>query len=203
MKNILLPLFIVASLTGWAQKNNDSIQVESVAFQKEMNTHYADKEHSPLSPEDLANFHALPFFNIDSTYYVIARLERAKRVKTIKFKTSTDRKPKYDVYGTVYFSIKNNSYSLKIYQNNSFKKQEKYKNDLFLPFLDLTNGSTTYGGGRYIDLLIPDGDTIHINFNKAYNPYCAYSGRYSCPVVPEENFINLEINAGVMAPKDH
>jgi uncharacterized protein (DUF1684 family) len=68
---------------------------------------------------------------------------------------------------------------------------------LFLPFLDNTNGDTTYGGGRYIDLRIPEGDTIEIDFNKAYNPYCAYNSRYSCPIVPRENYLDTNIEAGV------
>ena len=72
-----------------------------------------------------------------------------------------------------------------------------YFDYLFLPFLDLTNGKTTYSGGRYIDLRIPEGDTIIIDFNKAFNPYCAYSHHYSCPVVPSENYLDFEVRAGV------
>ena len=75
---------------------------------------------------------------------------------------------------------------------------------MFLPFLDETNGKTSYGGGRFIDVLTTDEETdgtITIDFNKAYNPYCAYSDRYSCPITPRNNFIAIEINAGVMTYK--
>jgi hypothetical protein len=76
-------------------------------------------------------------------------------------------------------------------------KKEGYEDFLFLPFNDYTNGNETYGGGRYLDLRIPDGSTIILDFNKAYNPYCAYTDRYSCPVPPKENSITTYIYAGV------
>ena len=78
-------------------------------------------------------------------------------------------------------------------------QQEKYRDYLFLPFTDNTNGEQTYTGGRYIDLSIPDGDTIVVDFNKAYNPYCAYNKKYSCPIVPSVNNLDTEIRAGVKA----
>jgi uncharacterized protein (DUF1684 family) len=68
---------------------------------------------------------------------------------------------------------------------------------LFLPFSDLTCGKESYIGGRYIDLKIPTSDTILIDFNTAYNPYCAYNHKYSCPIVPLENDLPVAINAGV------
>jgi uncharacterized protein len=86
---------------------------------------------------------------------------------------------------------------LNIYRNIDLSKKKEYKNYLFLPFLDLTSGNESYGGGRYIDMRIPKGNIITIDFNKAYNPYCAYNHKYSCPVVPDENNLNIEIKAGV------
>ena len=109
----------------------------------------------------------------------------------------------YDIYGTVSFIIQGKTYQLNVYQSHSLKESKEYADYLFLPFMDLTNGKTTYAGGRYIDLKIPKSNEIVINFHTAYNPYCAYSARYSCPVVPEENFIEVEVNAGVKAPKPH
>ena len=198
----LLILFLL-SFNLQAQKNNDSILLHGKEFQEKMNTEYADKQHSPLPPEELKNFEALPFFKIDSAYYVVARFERTKKPKSIKFKTSTDRRPKYEIFGTVFFEIHGVEYSLKVYQSHRLREMEEYKNHLFLPFTDLTTGVESYGGGRYIDLEIPNSETIIIDFNHAYNPYCAYSSRYSCPVVPNENFINVKILAGVKAPVPH
>ena len=69
--------------------------------------------------------------------------------------------------------------------------------------MDDSNGETTYGGGRYIDLTIPSGDILVIDFNKAYNPYCAYNEKYSCPIVPRENYLPLKVTAGVKRFKDY
>jgi len=79
---------------------------------------------------------------------------------------------------------------------------EEYKNYLFIPFKDLTSGTETYGGGRYMDIMIPEGDEIILNFNTAYNPYCAYANGYFCPIPPAENTLNVEIRAGAMIPWD-
>ena len=70
---------------------------------------------------------------------------------------------------------------------------------LFLHFTDKTNGSETYGGGRFLDLRIPEGNTLVLDFNKAYNPYCAYNNGYSCPIPPKENKLKVAVRAGVMA----
>jgi len=76
-------------------------------------------------------------------------------------------------------------------------KEEEYRDYLFLPFTDLTNGEQTYMGGRYLDLSIPEGDTIVLDFNRAYNPYCVYNKKYSCPLVPPVNALNTKISAGI------
>jgi uncharacterized protein (DUF1684 family) len=68
---------------------------------------------------------------------------------------------------------------------------------LFLPFLDTTNGIETYGGGRFLDMRIPKSKEVIIDFNKAYNPYCAYNYNYSCPIVPLENNLSIKVKAGV------
>jgi uncharacterized protein (DUF1684 family) len=82
----------------------------------------------------------------------------------------------------------------------ALKKQKEYKKYLFIPFRDLTSGKESYGGGRYIDTEIPAGETLILDFNRAYNPYCAYSHRYSCPIPPEENTLKVEIRAGEKVP---
>ena len=125
------------------------------------------------------------------------------RSKPFKMATSTDRKPIYEKYGEAHFELDGEKIVLPIYQSHSLRVKEEYKDHLFLPFQDLTNGTESYGGGRYLDLRIPTGDTIVIDFNKAYNPYCAYSSRYSCPVPPKENRMKVAVRAGVMAPPYH
>lgn len=167
-------------------------------FQAKMNTDYNDPDHSPLTKENLKSFTALDFFPINDNYIVNAKFTRAKDVKSFKMKTTTDRLPVYELYGKINFSIDGTDCNLNIYQSHRSRDSEKYKDYLFLPFYDDTNGDTSYGGGRYIDLKIPSGDTIIIDFNQAYNPYCAYNSGYSCPITPKVNTLALEIKAGVM-----
>ncbi len=128
---------------------------------------------------------------------VSAYLERTPDSEWFNMKTTDDRLSKERVYGILKFQIKDNPYQLNIYQGEENMQTEGYEDYLFLPFLDNTNGVTSYGGGRYIDLRIPKGDTIVINFNKAYNPLCVYNEKYSCPIVPRINYLNIEIEAGM------
>ena len=88
-------------------------------------------------------------------------------------------------------------YKLNVYQSIDLLKDRKYRNYLFIPFRDATSGKETYGGGRYIELTIPRADTIMINFNLAYHPYCAYTEGYNCPIPPRENYLPVKIEAGV------
>jgi uncharacterized protein (DUF1684 family) len=168
-----------------------------VEYQRNLNKEYADPETSPLDSSDLAKFSSLNFFPITRTYFVQAYFEKRKKQKKLKMKTSTDRKPVYIEYADVKFLFNNVWYKLCVYQNVELSKKAGYEKYLFLPFTDLTTGETTYGGGRYIDLEIPDGKELVIDFNKCYNPYCAYAHRWSCPIPPPENFLNVKIEAGV------
>ena len=126
-----------------------------------------------------------------------AAFVRTEKEKPFEMKTSTDRKPLYVKYGELSFTIDGRDLKLNVYKNIELSKKEEYKDYLFLPFSDLTSGKESYIGGKYIDLRIPKGDTIVIDFNTSYNPYCAYNHKYSCPKVPLENDLNIEIKAGV------
>jgi uncharacterized protein (DUF1684 family) len=100
--------------------------------------------------------------------------------------------------------LKGKEYKLTVYQYMKLLNDEKYAKYLFLPFADLTNGKQTYIGGRFIDLEIPDNDDLVIDFNKAYNPLCAYGNpKYSCPIPPVENQLKVKIKAGVKTYKKH
>lgn len=192
MKNSVIFLFLFGSLISCAQK-----KITAVDFQKNLNEEFADATKSPLTDEDREAFKGLDFFPIDSTYIVKASFTRTKNEKVFGMKTTTERMPMYVKYAEVSFILKGENYKLNVYQSIDLIKMKEYKNHLFLPFSDLTSGNESYIGGRYIDLEIPKGKTITIDFNKAYNPYCAYNYKYSCPIVPLENDLATEINAGV------
>lgn len=195
MRTIITLAILLALNFGFAQEKFDVSAVEK--FQKDLNVEFADAKTSPLNPEDLAVFKTLDFYPINEKFFVTAKFFRTENEKPFEMKTSTDRKPLYVKYGEVTFSIDGKSFKLNVYRNIELSKKEEYKDYLFLPFSDLTCGTDSYIGGKYIDLKIPEGDTIVIDFNMSYNPYCAYSHRYSCPKVPLENDLNVEIRAGV------
>lgn len=193
MKNLFLILLLVTSSVYAQDKNKQS----SLEYQQQLNIEFADSLKSPLKEEDRSHFKALEFFSIDKKYIVEAVLIRTKKEKTFQMKTSTDRTPLYKKYGELHFTLEGKEMKLNVYQNIDLMKLQDYKDYLFLPFSDLTNGKESYIGGRYIDMRIPEGHKVTIDFNKAYNPYCAYNYEYSCPIVPLENDLNIEINAGV------
>lgn len=185
------------------QAQNEGKPISSEEFQKELNEEYANPETSPLDKEDLKDFKELEFYEIDPDYVVQASFVRTPMESPFTMKTSTDREPVYVKYGEVYFTLKGKEYQLNVYQGLELQKDPDYYDYLFLPFTDLTNGRTTYGNGRYLDLRIPESDSIELDFNKAYNPYCAYSSKYSCPIPPAENDLDTEILAGVQAYDKH
>lgn len=193
---MLFTLFLLIHFNfGFSQEQFD---VSAVAkFQKELNTEYADAKTSPLTAEDLAVFKTLDFYPASETFFVVAKLIRTQKEKPFEMETSTDRKPMYVKYGELSFTIEGRNFKLNVYKNIELSKKKEYKDYLFLPFSDLTSGKESYIGGKYIDLRIPKGDTIVIDFNTSYNPYCAYNHKYSCPKVPLENDLDIEIKAGV------
>ena len=197
MNRFLLVLFSLLLILNC--ENKKRYDKSFTPFQKEMNEFFKDASISPLKEKDLKNFKGLDFFAFDSSYVVNAALTRTPEEKSFKMKTTTDRLPEYIKYGIVTFDLFNKSYSLNIYRNLDIINNEGYQDYLFLPFLDDTNGFESYGGGRYIDLDIPKGDNLVIDFNSAYNPYCVYDEKYSCPIVPRDNYLSIKINAGVKA----
>lgn len=200
MKNLVI-FFIMVFSFGCAQEKK-AIAGET-EFQKEINAEYKDASTSPLKDKDRKTFEGLDFFKFDSTFVVKATLKRTPDTEWFGMKTTTDRLSKERVFGILTFEINSKSYKLNVYQGKDIMKREGLEDYLFLPFLDNTNGDGSYGGGRYIDLRIPESEVIVIDFNTAYNPYCAYNEKYSCPIVPSENYIDIEIEAGVKTFKKH
>ena len=170
---------------------------EAKEYQDQLNHEFADSIETPLTKKDWAEFTHLDFFPIDLKYRVVARFIRTPDEKPFEMATSTNRKPKYVKYAEAHFEIDGKKFTLSLYQSLRTPKTAGYENMLFLPFKDHTNGFGSYGGGRFMDVEIPDGKTIVLDFNKAYNPYCAYNHRYSCPIPPEENHLEIAIKAGV------
>lgn len=168
-----------------------------IAFQKELNAQFRDADSSPLPDRYRKDFVELDFFKADTNFRVMAHLERTPDALPFLMPTTTERKATERVFGIARFRLGQNDFQLEVYQSPELEDSDEYEDYLFLPFTDKTNGKTTYSGGRYIDLSIPEGDSILIDFNKAYNPYCVYNKKYSCPLVPPVNHLEVEVSAGV------
>ena len=193
MKKVLTLLIILQLSILNAQSYEDSI----LGFQKHLNEEYKNPDKSPLEKRELKRFKGHDFFPINEKFKIEATFNKIIDPTPFLMKTTTSRLPMYEVYGVANFELNGKEYQLNIYQNHKLREIDEYKNHLFLPFTDLTNGDITYGGGRFIDLEIPIGDSVVIDFNKAYNPYCAYNSKYSCPIPPKENDLNVHITAGI------
>ncbi len=185
------------------EKENEIVEVTGTTlkdildFQSKLNDEFKSPESSPLPDRYRKDFESLDFFKPDTNYVVKAKFVLTPDALPFLMPTTTDRKSEEVVYGIAHFQLNGKEHKLEIYQNRKLMLDEEYKDYLFLPFTDQTNGEQTYAGGRYIDLSIPNDNTIVIDFNKAYNPYCAYNKKYSCPIVPSINALDTSVMAGV------
>ena len=141
----------------------------------------------------------IQFYPVNKKFRIECRFERKENSPWFQMQTSGPIKKTYRIYGKISFTVNDTSVTLSIYQSQDLMKTEKYRDYLFIPFMDATTGEETYESGRYVDLLTTDivSDKLVIDFNKAYNPYCAYvSEGYNCPVPPKENRVSVAIKAG-------
>lgn len=195
-KTLIFVIFSLSGVQGQTVFSTDSLLSE----RKQKDSLFILGENSPLSAESIATFGGLNYFEPDSSFFTIGRLHRMEIPESFEMETSTDRRPEYNKFGFIVFSLHEQLCTLWVYRNDEIASKSGYEKYLFLPFTDLTNGDSTYGGGRYLDLEIPDGDFLVIDFNQSYNPYCAYNDRYSCPIPPPENHLELKILAGEKYP---
>ena len=196
MKKITLILILISPF-AFSQTEKKQIS-EIKKFQKELNDGYTNKKETPLRGDNYTKFRKHPFFPIDLKYRIKAQFTKTENAVAFEIPTSSGNTQPYREFGKATFTIDGSTYILTVYQSLNLIHTAGYEDYLFLPFRDETNGKETYGGGKYIDLRIPDGNEIIIDFNQSYQPYCAYNAYdYSCPIVPEENFLPVRIEAGV------
>ena len=190
MKKILLAGLLLINLTAFAQQNTSDYVYLISNFQK---AYVAT--HSVVKGKDTAY---IKFFPIDSTYHVTAVFERIKDNVGFTMQLSESKTATYFKYGKVIFTLQNKTYHLFVYQSEKLRKIPQYRNHLFIPFVDLSNGITSYGGGRYldVDMTAIKNNEVELDFNKAYNPTCAYTTGFNCPIPPGENTLSTAINAG-------
>ena len=199
----LIALFYFLFYFQKNENNRVADNFDEDAYITEMNTsrsekdiEFSDSTTSRFNAEERATFHGLNYFDPDSYYRVEATFTVDTSTPVFKMPTNTERTPNYRVYGYFDFVIHDTSCRLTAFQNMDYKDDPEWGGYLFVPFGDKTNGKESYGAGRYIDILIPSESNVILDFNEAYNPYCAYSERWSCPLVPFENYLELSIPAG-------
>jgi uncharacterized protein len=188
MKHLLILVAITTGFSAAAQTYSEQLQTERTANNMEMLFEVLD------SAERKA-FTGICYFDIDTAYIVGATFTKKKGKKFVMPMTKA-RTVYYRQYGILRFTLRDTVCELAVYENLGLKGQKEYKDYLFLPFRDGTTALTTYGGGRYLDVHKTKGKNWKIDFNRAYHPYCVYSPRYSCPIVPDGNTIAPHISAG-------
>lgn len=190
MKFLFFLLFIPAYFS--AQTDYYSTVLE---HRTNKNAEFNDTLNSPLKKHQIKKFDSLNYFVPNPKFKIQAKF--VKEIGTaFDMTTSSGQLKKFRQYGKLLFTIDSTDFELPIYQNLKLMSHPLYRDYIFIPFTDLTNGDETYGGGRYIEAKTPTSDTFELDFNYSFNPYCHYTTGYNCPIPPKENFLNIRIEAG-------
>lgn len=192
---IVLSLVVYPSFSSFAQsKYAQSIENERKEFEEKLL-----KSFEILNQDEIQNIKKLQYFEIDSNWILTADFKKDVG-EIFEMPTTTERKPTYLRVGYLFFTYQEIHFQLAVYQNMELKGTA-YEDYYFLPFKDSNAPEITYGGGRYLDVQFSLEDVnVVVDFNKAYNPYCVYSYRYSCPITPSENHLSVKINSGAKNP---
>ena len=153
---------------------------------------------SPIPAEKRGSFHGLQYYPVDETLKFSVQLKRHPNPQRIRLSTNTGEIRSGLRYGYFDFSVDGQSCRLQVYRLDAVEGNGGA--NLFIPFRDATSGNETYGSGRYIDLTENTTGIYELDFNRAYNPYCAFNSRYSCPLPPAENVLKVPIRAGEKLP---
>lgn len=152
-------------------------------------------ERQPILPEDTVHLH---FYEPDIQYRIPCKLVRTPDEQPFEIATYSGQVREYITYARLEMDFEGRQFVLEVYRNSETLQEDPESDYLFLPFKDYTNGESTYGGGRYLNLSIRKltEEGCIVDFNKAYNPWCAYRDGFHCPVPPSANHLSFEIKAG-------
>jgi uncharacterized protein len=172
------------------------------AFLKALETHRADVERhmredpeSPIPPDKRDALLPLRYFPPDPSFSIPAALKVEDERPVFEIPTSTGTLRRMQLVGVLQFTLRGAPRTL-----GAFVEEGQPIEQLFVPFADLTTGKETYSAGRYLDLHPTATGLYTIDFNRAYNPYCAYNQKYECPFPPPSNRLTVEVRAGEKAP---
>lgn len=187
----ILFLFLASTGISFAQ-GVDTYAGSIKAYQKKYIA-----EHEVVKGKDKKYFR---FYPISSAYNVTCSFTKLTDSIGFTMKTSANTLQHYFKYGKLNFRLGGMDCFLFVYQSKELIKTEKYHDYLFVPFTDATTGDESYGSGRYLEFFIPEikNNKLQLDFNKAYNPYCAYAKGFHCPIPPKENNLPIAVKAGEM-----
>lgn len=172
---------------------SDDLVVGLAEFRAAKDEFFRDHPHSPLTPHQRQSFTGLAYFPEEPALRIHSVLDTdVDRDEVITMQTTGGGTQEYLRAGRVRFSVAGEEAEVTLYESG-------LQHDLFLAFRDATSGAETYDAGRYleVDRPGPDGRVI-VDFNLAYNPYCAYKAAWSCPLPPGENWLRVPLRAGEM-----
>jgi len=165
---------------------------ELKAFRNQKDEFFANDQHSPLTTGQRRDFKGLQYFPENPDLRLEVEVEELPEKDTIEMQTSTGLVQAYTRYGKFKFNIDGQEVELTLFSD---------PNGFFLPFADSLAGKATYGAGRYLEPEPLSNGRLLVDFNYAYNPYCAYNDLFSCPLTPFENRLNVPIRAGEKLPE--
>ncbi|MFL5732210.1 MAG: DUF1684 domain-containing protein [Chloroflexia bacterium] len=178
------------------QQTRDDSARQIEAFRRQKDKFFRESPDSPLLHEDKHQFEHLNYYPVDPEFRVTATLVPDVHPGTFRVQTTTGDYKEYTRIGRLEFMLGGQTLSLTAFVPPA--DEPMHGNRIFVPFRDATSAKETYGAGRYLDLNKREGNEYVLDFNRAYNPFCAYSPYYSCPLPPGENNLPVEIRAGEM-----
>ena len=190
----IVPLILISIFLSIAYYlYNSTLEYEQYSiilddYRQERNDFLNNSSSSPLK----GSGYKLSYYDPNVNFKVIAVVSENENTDTITLATSTGSIERFLDFADLSFKLGRSKYSLPVYKY----LEGLNKGDLFFCFLDKTNSTSTYPGGRYIDIEFENAKRIELDFNKSYNPYCVYNEEYSCPIPSSENYIDMEILAG-------
>jgi uncharacterized protein len=192
---LVLAVTLAGCSSGPSAPDDAGYVSELMTARAEKDRFFREDPETPVPEDKKKTLLPLPYFPVDMSYTVPAALRVADQRPVFEMPTSTGTLRKYQQVGAIEFVLQGQPMTL-----GAFVEDGQALTQLFVPFADLTTGTETYPAGRYLDLHPTASGLYTLDFNKAYNPYCAYNSKYECPFPPPSNRLKVPIRAGEKAP---
>ncbi|MCC7533311.1 MAG: DUF1684 domain-containing protein [Bacteroidia bacterium] len=194
MRNTLIALLLFVACNN-ANKIDEQYLLTLQNHRDAITYQFIDKNTSPLNANEIIHFKGLIYFDANAEFIVNAKFIPITKLVEIELPHTQNKTYTYTNVGILEFNLNNSLYQLTAFSSNYSTKADSIL--IVIPFTDETNGKSTYGGGRLLEFKIANkAHYTTLDFNYAFNPYCAFNSEYSCPIPPKENHLAVSINAG-------